>query len=307
MRLYDHTMLFSGKYRNNWYYNQIKTVSRDKVCLDIGTGSGILSLFALHCGAKHVYMVDHNINCCIMAKNILQEAGIDPFRYTIIHTKFDESLVSTLPNIDVVISEVISSNFFDIDLNKIYNIVKNSQQTKNAILVPDTIQGSFNIFSDLDCFDKIDNIRNNYEYLKTGVIEIDDAYNFDVKFFCDDIHLNEKYFIRIFEKKNDTISNLMRELYINSLESHVATLKNVIQYNMHQPYHNYTWKINSDIPNGKYGALLIGEIGCSQIAHSSKHLMNQDVWATYFYKFNKTSNTINIKFDHNKRNFIFSE
>jgi hypothetical protein len=41
------------------------------------------------------------------------------------------------------------------------------------------------------------------------------------------------------------------------------------------------------------------------IENSSLHLMNQDVWATYFYKFKKTNDNITIKFDRNIDNFLF--
>lgn len=45
-------------YRNAMYHN--KHVFKDKIVLDVGSGTGILSMFAANAGAKHVYGVRHS-------------------------------------------------------------------------------------------------------------------------------------------------------------------------------------------------------------------------------------------------------
>jgi len=48
---------------------------KDKVVLDIGCGTGILSIFAARAGAKHVYAVD-NAEIALHARAIVKKNGL---------------------------------------------------------------------------------------------------------------------------------------------------------------------------------------------------------------------------------------
>lgn len=56
-------------YRNAMYHN--KHVFKDKIVLDVGSGTGILSMFAANAGAKHVYGV-RRIDSTSLYKQMLQ-------------------------------------------------------------------------------------------------------------------------------------------------------------------------------------------------------------------------------------------
>merc|ERR1712226_711061 len=87
-------------YRNSMYHN--KHLFEDKVVLDVGCGTGILSMFAAKAGAKQVYGVDMS-GIVVQAQKIVSTNGLAD-KVTIIRGKIEEI---TLPveKVDVIISE----------------------------------------------------------------------------------------------------------------------------------------------------------------------------------------------------------
>merc|ERR1712001_192755 len=87
-------------YRNSMYHN--KHLFKDKIVLDVGCGTGILSMFAAKAGAKHVYGVDMSgiveQATKIVANNCLAD------KVTIIRGKIEE-ITLPVPKVDIIISE----------------------------------------------------------------------------------------------------------------------------------------------------------------------------------------------------------
>lgn len=75
---------------------------KDKVVLDIGCGTGILSLFAARAGAKHVIGVD-NAEIADYAKEIVKRNGYED-KVTILKGKMEE-VELPFPKVDIIISE----------------------------------------------------------------------------------------------------------------------------------------------------------------------------------------------------------
>lgn len=75
---------------------------KDKIVLDVGCGTSILSIFAAKAGAKHVYGVD-NANIVTFARAIVEENGLSD-KITIIKGKIEE-IELPVEKVDIIISE----------------------------------------------------------------------------------------------------------------------------------------------------------------------------------------------------------
>jgi type I protein arginine methyltransferase len=89
----------TGTYQ--WAITQNKTDFADKVVLDVGAGSGILSFFALQAGARKVYAVEAS-DITQFARLLVRGNHVED-KITVLHGKLEDV---TLPEpVDVVISE----------------------------------------------------------------------------------------------------------------------------------------------------------------------------------------------------------
>ena len=77
---------------------------KDKIVLDIGCGTGILSIFAARAGAKHVYAVD-NAEIALFAREIVKNNGFED-KITVFKGKMEEIEFPFGENsVDIIISE----------------------------------------------------------------------------------------------------------------------------------------------------------------------------------------------------------
>lgn len=77
---------------------------KDKIILDVGAGTGILSIFAARAGAKQVYAVECS-DTAGLAKKIIKENGMG-HKITIVNKKIEECQFDVdIPEVDIIISE----------------------------------------------------------------------------------------------------------------------------------------------------------------------------------------------------------
>lgn len=77
---------------------------KDKVVLDVGAGSGILSFFAAQAGARHVYAVEAS-DMAHMARKLIAGNATYRDRITVIQGKMEH--VQLPEKVDVIVSEPI--------------------------------------------------------------------------------------------------------------------------------------------------------------------------------------------------------
>jgi len=100
-----HEEMIKDSVRTKTYLNSIMQntfLFKDKIVLDVGCGTGILSLFASKAGAKHVFGVECSA-IAEQAKEIVEVNGYSD-RVTIIHKKLEE-VELPVEKVDIIISE----------------------------------------------------------------------------------------------------------------------------------------------------------------------------------------------------------
>lgn len=75
---------------------------KDKIVMDIGCGTGILSIFAARAGAKHVYAID-NAEIALFAKQIIKDNNLSD-KITVIKGKIEE-IELPVKEVDIIVSE----------------------------------------------------------------------------------------------------------------------------------------------------------------------------------------------------------
>ncbi|OZJ03603.1 Protein arginine N-methyltransferase 1 [Bifiguratus adelaidae] len=100
-----HEEMLKDEVRTNSYRLSIiqnKHLFKDKIVLDVGCGTGILSMFAAKAGAKHVYGIDMS-NIIGQAKTIVKDNGLSD-QITLIQGKM-EDVELPVDKVDIIISE----------------------------------------------------------------------------------------------------------------------------------------------------------------------------------------------------------
>jgi len=119
-------------YRNAMFHN--RHLFKDKIVLDVGCGTGILSMFAAKAGAKKVYGVEMS-NIVEQAKKIVENNRYDGV-IEIIQGKVEE-IVLPVEKVDIIISEWMGYCLFYESMLDTVLYARDKWLAKNGMLFPD--------------------------------------------------------------------------------------------------------------------------------------------------------------------------
>lgn len=128
--LKDETRTLS--YRAAIYQNP--SLFKGKIVLDVGCGTGILSMFAARAGAKHVIGVDMS-NIIKMARKIVDVNGLSD-KITLIQGKLEE-IELPYPKVDIIISEWMGYFLLYESMLDTVLVARDKYLKPNGLILPD--------------------------------------------------------------------------------------------------------------------------------------------------------------------------
>ncbi|KAJ8527994.1 hypothetical protein K7X08_015445 [Anisodus acutangulus] len=132
-------------YQNVIYKNSF--LFKDKVVLDVGAGTGILSLFCAKVGAKHVYAIECS-SMADMAQEIVKRNGFSDV-ITVIKGKVEE-IDLPVPQVDIIISEWMG--YFLLYENMLDTVLyaRDKWLVKDGLVLPDKASLCLTAIEDAD-------------------------------------------------------------------------------------------------------------------------------------------------------------
>lgn len=132
--------MINDRWRNSFFRDALYKYAPGKVVLDVGTGTGILSHYALSANAKFVYAVEQNAQSAAFVDAVLSK-NFDRSRFKVIHGNFftddiDTSIIDQ--PVDVLVSELVGPGLFDQGQVHAWHCAK-PYLKHNAISIPDRL------------------------------------------------------------------------------------------------------------------------------------------------------------------------
>jgi cyclopropane fatty-acyl-phospholipid synthase-like methyltransferase len=134
---WHYDMLVSHE-RNQYYNELIKAHCRDKVVLEIGTGSGLLAVLCVRAGAKKVICCEENPLLAMAAQQLFKRLKLED-RIQLIPKNSNDIKTDEIPPADVILHELFASDPFGEHMVPILTDAQRFMKP-DAIFLPEKIQ-----------------------------------------------------------------------------------------------------------------------------------------------------------------------
>jgi len=135
-----HRSLLADRVRTESYRDAIdSTVRKNDVVLDLGCGTGILSLFALRAGAARVYAIDDG-PVIELARALAVENGVADRIVFLNQPSYDARLKE---KVDVIVTETMGNTGLDEHIIGAVNDARRRWLRKGGAIIPQTIDAGF--------------------------------------------------------------------------------------------------------------------------------------------------------------------
>uniref|UniRef100_A0A7S3KFV0 type I protein arginine methyltransferase n=1 Tax=Euplotes crassus TaxID=5936 RepID=A0A7S3KFV0_EUPCR len=293
---YIHEEMLKDKVRTESYRSAIENnpeAFKDKVVLDIGCGTGVLSIFAARAGAKHVYGID-NADIVHYAREIVKQNGFEK-QITIIQGKVEE-IDLPVEKVDIIISEWMGYFLLYESMLDTVLFARDKWLQSGGIILPDKCTMHVAAIEDKDYKTKKLNFWNNVYGIDMSCLTpasfvepVVDSMSYDPinttedTFFeidlytvkTEDLEFSNTYNIQMM--RDDTIHGI-----VTWFDIFFGNMKHEVKFST-GPYEQVThWKQTVFYFNGEYklkeGDIISGSIACKK---SSENFRACDIKISY--------------------------
>jgi predicted RNA methylase len=124
-----------NSYQKQFYKKQIDLFVKNKIVVDLGAGSGILSFMAVESGAKKVYAIEKNIIVCQLLKKAIKKLGWEDKIFVLNKDFIHDDLSEWFNESEVCVSEIINTSFTNNIFPYVIKNIKNNY--KHLKIIPD--------------------------------------------------------------------------------------------------------------------------------------------------------------------------
>jgi len=137
--IFSYLDMLNDSWRNKFYVDALQKHAKDKIVVDMGTGTGILAYYALLFGAKFVYCFEYSPEMALVAQSVL-EKKFSKDRFKVIASNFWNTNLDEIfdQKIDILVSETVGPGLFDNGMINTWYYVK-PYLSDNAISIPDRL------------------------------------------------------------------------------------------------------------------------------------------------------------------------